>query len=410
MMNKKVPDSFHNAVTEAIKEVENMNSHKKSNNKVLRRTLTVLIAAVLLSCTAFACSEVYNNWFQKTGNYSGKVVASDNEVNIPDYIAFELGYLPDGMSVSKTEAPYKYDYNGGFGLSFNFRRIDSLENNQYKNVISTESLIVGDKKVEILTINNTDNKTALIYFEDKGVIVECYYNGAIEKADIIKIFENLKLVEATESNAVIFDETKELTSSAAVENTHDIEKVYKQGETCFNGYDPVNNVSFSVKVLKSELLDNISSIDTRNIKDSFDYQDVVNDDGTLKDYEKENIIRGDGVNTVDTVVSTETVGRKVVAVTYEIENLSDIKGEMACSFYLRNKNSTYYETSVFALSGQDGNSRRFYFVELDGNDTKTVTIYFVVDEDIDFNDLYMVIRNFNINVEVAETSLIKLEF
>ena len=83
---------------------------------------------------------------------------------------------------------------------------------------------------------------------------------------------------------------------------------------------------------------------------------------------------------------------------------------MPCSFYLRNKNSTYFETEVFALSGQDGNSERFYFVELDANATKTVTIYFVVDEDINFNDLYMVVRNFNINVDIAETSLMKLEF
>ena len=69
MMNKNVPVGFHNAVTEALKEVENMNSQEKSKNKVLRTATAVLIAAVLLSCTAFACNEILNIWFEKTGNY-----------------------------------------------------------------------------------------------------------------------------------------------------------------------------------------------------------------------------------------------------------------------------------------------------------------------------------------------------
>ncbi len=411
MMNKNVPVGFHNAVTEALKEVENMNSQEKSKNKVLRTAMAVLIAAVLLSCTAFACNEILNIWFEKTGNYSGKIVSDkENTATAPEFVSFELGYLPEGMKLSETEAPYKYDYNGGFGLSFNFRRTDSLDKNEYKNIASTEKTLFGSNRAEILTVNDSDIKIALIYFENIGVVTECYFNSEIEFSEIKKILESLTVFETTKENAVVFDGTNELTSSAAIENTIDTEKIYKQGEACLNGYDPENNASFSIKVLKSEILDNVSSIDVSSIKGSFDYQNVINDDGSLKDYVRENIIYGDGVNTVDTVESTETVGRRVVAVTYEIENLSDIKGEMPCSFYLRNKNSTYFETEVFALSGQDGNNERFYFVELDANATKTVTIYFVVDEDINFNDLYMVVRNFNINVDIAETSLMKLEF
>ncbi len=409
MMNKKVPDSFHNAVTEAIKEVENMNSHKKSNNKILRRTLTVLIAAVLLSCTAFACSEVYNNWFQKTGNYSGKVVATDNEVDIPDYISFELGYLPEGMSVSKTEAPYKYDYNGGFGLSFNFWRVDSLEKNHYKNVVSTESLIVGDKKVEILTINNTDNKTALIYFEDKGVVVECYYNNAIEKADIIKIFENLKLVETTESNAIVFDGTNKDTSLPADYVSPDVIKFYKMGEVCENGFDPMNNASFSVQIIDCKVIDNANSINKENINSSINNEEYIDEDGSIKPYIRENIEYGDGVNTVDTVISSETVQRKMIAVTMNVENISENDGELACSFRLRNKDGEYIATEIFALSGQKNDSR-FYFVQVEAGESKTVTAYYIVDEDVDFNDLYTVIENFNINATIPEDSYMKIDF
>ena len=409
MMNKKVPDSFHNAVTEAIKEVENMNSHKMSNNKVLRRTLTVLIAAVLLSCTAFACSEVYNTWFQKTGNYSGKVEVTDNKANIPDNISFELGYLPEGMSVSKTEAPYKYDYNGGFGLSFNFWRADSLEKNQYKNIVSTESLVVEDKNVEILTINNTDNKLALIYFEDIGVIVECYYNGAIDNGDIIKIIENFKIIETNESNAVVFDGTNKGASLPADYVSSDVVKFYKMGEVCKNGYDMSNNASFSVKIVDCKILDNADSINKENVNPSLEIEKYIDSEGNVKQYVREDVEYGDGVNTLDTIIRSETVERKIVAVTMNIENTCGNDGELACSFRLRNKNGDYVATEIFALSGQKADSR-FYFVKIDAGQSKTLTAYYIVDEDVDFNDVYTVIENFNINAKIPEDSFMKLDF
>lgn len=90
--------------------------------------------------------------------------------------------------------------------------------------------------------------------------------------------------------------------------------------------------------------------------------------------------------------SLETVGRKVVAVTYEIENLN------------------FIQTESFAISGQDGESGRFYYVPIEAGGKKTVTVYYVVDDDIDFNDLYVYVMCKNISEAQTEQDIMRVVF
>ena len=98
--------------------------------------------------------------------------------------------MPDG--ITELEPPYKYDYNGDAGLSFNIFRMGSERKNEYKNVISTEKTSFGENEAEILTLNENKMSLALIYFEEKGVVVECYFNNHIPKDELNKILSNLR--------------------------------------------------------------------------------------------------------------------------------------------------------------------------------------------------------------------------
>ena len=178
LLNKNVPSGFHSAIADAFKEVEATHVSAKTTGRALKTVVAVLMCITLVSITAFAANEIYNKWFKKTGEYSGKISVEDISFqSAPDYVNVEFGYLPEEFT--EFEAPYKYNYNDVFGISLNLWKMSSVDTNRYKNIIATEETMFGGNQAQILTINGSDAKLALIYFENMGTVVECYYNKNI---------------------------------------------------------------------------------------------------------------------------------------------------------------------------------------------------------------------------------------
>ena len=121
ILSRNIPDGFRNAIEETFKELEAAKPKKKTG-RVVKTTIAVLLCLAVVSVSAVACNELYNKWFKKTGEYSGKL--SVEEVSFsqaPDYVKLDFGYMPEGFAPS--EPPYKYSYNREFGLSFNLWKI-----------------------------------------------------------------------------------------------------------------------------------------------------------------------------------------------------------------------------------------------------------------------------------------------
>ena len=404
LLNKNVPSGFRNAMADAFKEVEATQVSVKTTGRTVKTISAVLMCITLVSITAFAANEIYNKWFKKTGEYSGKISTEDVSFQkAPEYVNFEFEYLPESFTVF--EAPYKYNYNGGFGISFNLWKMSSVDTNKYKNIIATEETIFGGNQAQILTINGSEAKLALIYFEDMGTVVECYYNKNIPQEEIKNVLDGLRLVETTQNNALTYDGTNENTSQPWVDDTQLPVNVC---ESAFD-YDIASGAQYKVKIVESRILDDISEIDENCMRKEF-VSEFADENGKLKSYERKNIVHGDGINTLDYVESVETVGRKVIALTYEIENVNNIAGQLDCSFVSCNKNLDLKDTRPFAISGQDGESNWFYFVHVGANEKKTVTTYSVVDDDTDFNDLYVFMEHHNIFGEQTKQDIIKIEF
>lgn len=394
MTNKNIPEGFHNAVKDALKEVETIPISPQKDKRLIKSLFVALVIIALMSVTVFACSEIYNIWFKNTGKYSWELNNDEVEFQVaPEYVTLEFDYLP--MEFTVLEAPYKYNYNGGFGLSFNLWKMSSVDKSEYKNIINTEAISFSGNTAEILTINNSDAKLALIYFENMGVVVECFYNKKIPQTEIKAILDGLHLVETTADNAIIYDGINPGTSQPWVEDNPSSTKIIEKGDVYSYCNDTVTGAQFTVKVIKSELMDNVNSIDKSYINSNIDISTYVDENGNLKAYERENIVYGDGINSIDIVESVEMVGRKIVAVTLEIENVSSVDGSINTALGLCNNKCNYYTSEPFAVSGQNGKSNRFYFVNVSATEKKTVTIYSLVDDDIDFNDLYILMGNDN---------------
>ena len=412
MVNNKnnIPDGFHNAVLDAFQEIEVMSNSTKQTNKsrVLKVVAVVAVSGILLSISAFAYTEI-SNWLEKTGRYSATVNNSELEYNeAPEYAKVELGYLGDGFT--ELEPPYKYNYNGEAGLSFNIFRMGSERKNEYKNVISTEKTSFGENEAEILTLNENKMSLALIYFEEKGVVVECYFNNHIPKDELNKILSDLKVVEATEDDALTYDYESVPHSEYFVDDTPQTEKIVKFGEACENGWDFETNAYYNIKVVKAEVLDNVNGIDKSDLHSAEKFNSIVNKDGTLKGYNREEIIYSDGINSIDTIKDVKFVDRKLVAVTIEATNINNTAGSLFCSTYSLVTNNTPVTHEAFALSSENDTDSRFYFVSVDANSQKQVTIYYLVDGDVDFNNLCLQVNNLYTQNKRNTYSLLELGF
>lgn len=413
MINNKnnIPDGFHSAVMDAFKEIDVMSNSKKqqSKNRVIKIIAVAAVSSILLSVSAFAYTEI-SEWLEKTGRYSATVTNDDIDYNeAPENVKLELEYLSDDFSV--LEAPYKYNYKGGIGLSFNIFKMDAPNKREYKNVISTEKTTFGENEAEILTLNENEMSLALIYFEEKGVVVECFFNNHIPREELNKVLGNLKVVETTEEDNFIYDYESVPHSEAFIANTPETEKIIKFGEVCENGWDFDNDAYYNIKVVKAEVLDNVNGINEKYIRSIDELNEITNSDGTLKGYNREEVILGDGVNTIDTIKNVTYVERKLVAVTIEATNTNNTAGSLFCSTYdLVNASNISITDEAFAIISENDTDSRFYFVSVNANSQKQVTIYYLVDGDVDFNNLYLQVNNLYTQNKRNTYSLLELEF
>ena len=60
--------------------------------------------------------------------------------------------------------------------------------------------------------------------------------------------------------------------------------------------------------------------------------------------------------------------------------------------------------------GENDTDSRFYFVSVDANEQKQVTVYYLVDSDVDFNNLYLQVNNLYTQNKQNTYSLLELEF
>lgn len=211
----RTPETFHSVVLDVVENVGVETRRKKSPVKI-----AVLVAAVvmLLSVTGFAANTVYD-YFVKKENY--KVTLDLNEettdnVKSPEYVKLNFGYMPE--FIDPYDAPYKFSVktqtgeNAPSGLTFQLFKSDLAKKLEIFYVGSVTECMFGKNKGAILKIDtgiesdgDSHDKEFLIYFEEYGYILRCYVSERISEDEMIKIAENISLVESDKENAFIID-------------------------------------------------------------------------------------------------------------------------------------------------------------------------------------------------------------
>ena len=209
-------ESFHSAVIDTVQNIGEEKHKRKSPVK-----FAVLVAAVvmLLSVSGFAADTVYDYFVKMENN---KVIVDLPETTdektekAPDYVKLEFGYMPE--FIDPFDAPYKFSVktetgeNAPSGLTFQLFKSDLAENLEIFYVGSVTERMFGKNMGAILKIDtgiesdgDSHDKEFLIYFEEFGYILRCYVSERINEDEMLKIAENISLVEADKENAFIID-------------------------------------------------------------------------------------------------------------------------------------------------------------------------------------------------------------
>ncbi len=300
-------------------------------------------------------------------------------MNEENYVHVSISYIPEDMYVEWPEEVavsklHSYSETDRANRSMTFYMWRIHEGVEYThndvNVINTEEFEVPGGTAVLVELDGGTRKVYMAY--DIGYVLDIWAQPGVTKDEFVNVAKGISLEVATKEEAeeanninymsapayvppfesaqegsIIYVETEdELEQRTTV--AKDELKVYQVGEEFeipeqkhqFLNIKPAN-----AKVTKVEICDDLSAVN----KDVFDFfqgehPDYIDENGKLKDEIVSYCKVGDGVNSLDEVVATETIPVKLVYI--EVEYTSDT-GASEMSFYgnlmLINDNSDSYE-------------------------------------------------------------------
>lgn len=368
--------------SEKTEENAKIIKYRKKRKDTVRRMLVASMAAALALATTVGAGVVYQMHNEKVGKYGVKTkiegqqtAETENLGAKTDYVELTTSYLPDGM-VQTEEGKYSFEDNymeGGISMVvYRLPQNEKVDDLLSTDVAESEELEVGGRPAVYLEKVSSAAKKLYVIYAEHGYMLEMFAFPDVTKDEMIRIAEGLTVVpsEKTEGNCVMqlcdWNQTEEAEEKGEpvdsdsdrefsfdktkMENTHAI------GESINMEHAGIDNMpGLTATVTSVELSDN-SSILADGMLDA-DAMKAFDADGNLLPMKLEYIKSGDGLNTTDEVVKTETLPQKIVyaAVKYEnngTETLHDIMYNGGIAF-LEEKGSQMQFADYFLLSDEE---------------------------------------------------------
>ena len=356
--------------------------YRKKKKDTVRRMLVASMVAALALATTVGAGVVYQMHNEKVGKYGVKTkiegqqtAETENLGAKTDYVELTTSYLPDGM-VQTEEGKYSFEDNymeGGISMVvYRLPQNEKVDDLLSTDVAESEELEVGGRPAVYLEKVSSAAKKLYVIYAEHGYMLEMFAFPDVTKDEMIRIAEGLTVVptEKTEGNCVMqlcdWNQTEEAEEKGEpvdsdsdrefsfdktkMENTHAI------GESINMEHAGIDNMpGLTATVTSVELSDN-SSILADGMLDA-DARKAFDADGNLLPMKLEYIKSGDGINTTDEVVKTETLPQKIVYATVKYENngtetLHDIMYNGGIAF-LEEKGSQMQFADYFLLSDEE---------------------------------------------------------
>lgn len=327
-------------------------SMKRNAFRMKKSAVTAIVVAaavVLVPSTAFAVNRM-NAYFQQSGNYQQNLVIGNNAASDSSTSAqpmtFQTGWLPEGMQLMNAESTAadsgvrKYTSADDQGLSMFLWKMDSHDaalEHKINNALSEETYTCGENTVLCATTdvtgqahpNTAFNREVWISFPDSPYALQVYVSAGISEDDLKKIAENVSLTPCETEVADIWDnqtDDKQIEPDESEHTAFDSSQFQAAaiGET-------VSNETTSVVINSATIQDTFDGITTDGTGTSKDYSSYANADGTVADITRTWYKYGDGVNTLDSAIKTETKAQKILRMDLTYTNLTqETQEECVC--------------------------------------------------------------------------------
>ncbi len=359
-----------------------------------------------------------------------------------NYVYLNLSYLPEDMywnwcdenvGVPKLLFWSETDRENRHFTFYMWRIHEGIEyTHDDVNVINTETFEVDGGTAVLVELDDGRRKVYMAY--DIGYVLDIWAQPGITKDELINVAKGIGINVVTEEEAdgmnpvmeapaylppeeyaneesqdsiMVYEEPEQKTSVSKDE----FDKIYQVGEAfqipALKGQQ-FHDCEATAKVTKVEICDDLSIVD-KDVFNCFqgEYPEYIDENGKLRDETISYCKSGDGVNTLDEAVVTETIPVKLVYI--EVEYTSDT-GAADMLFYgnlmLVKENedgyelydglsslakateydkvdTTYYENEPKRLYYYNGNdvSENNHFMIMKAEETRTASYAYIVRED-----------------------------
>ena len=365
-MKKDIPETpefihtmIQNEVKKQLQDTQVVHIQKRKKWIGTKVAAAAAVCILATSTIAYAGVKLYHMFLERQGTYSTAVgiKTDDNnrKIDLPEKIHdidIAAGYIPEGMEwIDKWHLEYPdHSRTGGFSFASAF-----LDEND-------------------LAEDGSFNQRIYLFCPDVYRVITVYIGDDITKEDAIKVAENLVITEndteietagmATWSEMV---SPEELSSEGTLISVEDDKlPVYQIGEE-FDmsavGEDNHGNYleadKISVCVDSVQVADDLQLLDQNRIPE--EWKTTVGADGKIINNTLSYIKSGDGVNTLDKIVKTESVKQKLVYASVTYANKTD-----------KEINHMPYLGSLMLMNHEDGMYRIYVPEEQSGNDYDSI--------------------------------------
>lgn len=351
----KTPEFIHQMICEEVnKQLQNdsgtailQRKRKKYKWSSMRVAAAVVAALLGVSTIAYAGSGLYRMYLEKQGRYRVDTgISADSDYALPKKIhdiKIETAYIPEGMEwVDEHRLAYPETPNLG-GFSFSSVLLDSDDFGKIltdTGVVESEERTFGSRtgvylQYQDLEQDGSFNQRIYLLCPEEYRVVILYIGDDVQKEDAMKVAENLSI---SETDTVM--ETKDLYtwsnfiepetewSESVTEIPQKNLQIFEVGDTLkitgtgedeageYLSFDDISVTADSVQVA-----DDLSLLDENLIPE--EWKEAIGEDGKLVQNTLSYIRSGDGVETLDEVVKTESVQQKLVYVTVTYQNNTD---------------------------------------------------------------------------------------
>lgn len=398
--------------------------------KAKRKKTRLLIAAACLligiPTTAFGSVKIYDLIVQKQ-NYEVDISVTNADTNKSDkWYKLKVDNLPKNMeAIDDTGMKYSFKDNYAKG-GFSFILWKLGEKSDFKTLYSSnyEEKDVNGRKVVIVNKDTGNDHTRFdreifLLFEKEGIMLESYVGTDVSEEQMMQVIENISLEPTSKEKASFildYDEsqindTNEQTELTVIPLKKDSKRLFSVGEVVPVTIDRlVKGNSGTISKLdtldyiieKVEVFDSIKDFKQENFSQLG--LELLNENKALDQTKnflpyKRNVYKvGNGIDTVDELVESESVNLKFVYLTTTVKNIGK---EATEEIYMHPSLQVLkFENNAWNYAKEDGisehsimsgevdylephgNGKAFYNIgSIQPGQTKKVNLGYFVDED-----------------------------